>query len=472
MDGAAWHILRCDRMLATQPPAGATDPRMICRRRPLPTPRHPLRLSSESFPSGVGLPILPDVRALFIHQNFPAQFCHLAPALATAGHTVQALAIKTRAALPGVVNHEYAVARSSTKGIHPWAIDFETKTIRAEASARKLLELKLGGFTPDIVIGHPGWGETWLVKDVWPDVPLLAFQEFYYGADMSFDQEFIAENPESRWRTSIKNANILVGLAHMDWGLSPTEWQRSQFPEQFRQRISVVFDGIDTDAICPANATQVILGSPPTTIRQGDEVVLFASRNLEPYRGYHSFMRALPKLFERRPNARVIIVGGDERGYGAVPARGTWREQFLDEVRHDIDLDRVHFVGRVPHETLLSLYRVAACHVYLTYPFVLSWSMLESMSAGGLIVGSSTPPVEEVIRHGENGLLVDFFQPEAIADQIAEVLSKPDRFAQLRVSARRTVLERYSLRDVCLPKQLALVDAVAARRLPPRATAQ
>lgn len=412
--------------------------------------------------------MLLDVRVLFIHQNFPAQFCHLAPALAGAGHEVRALAIQPRSTLPGVVNLTYTVERSSTKGIHPWAIDFESKTIRAEGAARKMIELRSTGFTPDIVVGHPGWGETWLVKDVWPKAPLLAFQEFYYGADTSFDPEFIPSSEESRWRTRIKNANILVGLETMDWGLSPTEWQKAQFPQHHRDRISVVFDGINTDAIRPNPATSLAIGNPRVTLRCGDEVVLFVSRNLEPYRGYHSFMRALPTLFALRPSARIIIVGGDERGYGSVPERGTWRQQFLDEVRGSIDHSRVHFIGRVTHEVLVALYQVAACHVYLTYPFVLSWSMLESMSAGGLVVGSRTPPVEELIRHGENGLLVDFFDPEAIAHQVAEVLATPERHRVLREAARRTIVDGYDLKRICLPKQLELVEALAAGQIPPR----
>jgi glycosyltransferase involved in cell wall biosynthesis len=374
--------------------------------------------------------------------------------------------MKVRAELPNVANHTYAVARSSTKGIHPWAIDFETKTIRAEACARKMVELKAAGLTPDLVVGHPGWGETWLVKDVWPEAPLLTFQEFYYGADMNFDQEIMPNNQESRWRTRIKNANILVGLETMDWGLSPTEWQRSQFPPHYRERISVVFDGIDTDVIRPNPSATARVGSPPLTLHWGDEVVTFINRNLEPYRGYHSFMRSLPKLLELRPNVRVIIVGGDERGYGSMPEHGTWRQRFLDEVRERIDTSRVHFVGRVSHDALVALYQVAACHVYLTYPFVLSWSMLECMAAGGIVVGSRTPPVQEVICDGENGLLVDFFDAEGIATQVAQVLAMPEHFVPLRQAARRTVVERYALRTVCLPKQLDLVDAVASGRLP------
>jgi glycosyltransferase involved in cell wall biosynthesis len=406
------------------------------------------------------------VRILFIHQNFPAQFCHVAPALTQLGHSVHALGMTIRAQLPGVQHHIYKVARGTTKGVHPWVVDFETKTIRAEAAARKLLDLKNADFIPDLVVGHPGWGETWLVKEIWPSVPVLAFQEFFYGADMGFDPEFGAAEDERLWRTRIKNANILVGLDSMDWGLSPTAWQRQQFPERYRDRISVIFDGIDTALISPDPNTTVSIGTPPVTLKHGDEMVLFVSRNLEPYRGYHRFMRALPKVFQLRPQARVVIVGGDEPGYGSVPKQGTWRQQFFAEVKSRIDPTRVHFLGRVPHATLLALYRIAACHVYLTYPFVLSWSMIESMSAGGLIVGSRTPPVEEFVVHGENGLLVDFFDHDALATQVAEVLANPASFAALRVAARRSVVERYDLRRVCLPKQLELIENVAQRRVP------
>lgn len=406
------------------------------------------------------------MRILFIHQNFPGQFRYLAPALAAQGHEVRALAISPRFALPGVTVHQYAPGRGNGQGAHPWSVDFETKTIRAEACARKMAELRGAGFSPDLVVGHPGWGETWMLKDVWPAARLLAFQEFYYGADVNFDPEFPENAEDSRFRIRIKNACLLPGLQSMDWGISPTEWQRAQFPANFRQRISVVFDGIDTERVCPERIHSLTFGNPEVTLKDGEEIVTFVNRNLEPYRGYHVFMRALPRLLQLRPQARVVIVGGDGCSYGSPPQRGSWRDKYLAEVRERIDLRRVHFVGTLPYGTLVDLFRMSRCHVYLTYPFVLSWSMIEAMSTGALVLGSRTGPVEEVIQDGDNGLLVDFFDPEAIATRTAEALAEPERFADIRKRARRTVVERYALQSHCLPRQLALLAALSRGELP------
>lgn len=407
------------------------------------------------------------MRVLFIHQNFPGQFRHLAPALAALGHEVRALAITPRATPPGVTVHPYMPTETNGRG-HPWTVDFETKSLRARACARKMVELNAAGFVPDVVVGHPGWGETWMVKDIWPRAPVLAFQEFFYGSDLNFDPEFPEPDQESRFRIRLKNASLLPGLDAMDWGLSPTAWQRAQFPADYQRRISVIFDGVDTERVCPQRVPQLTLGSPEITLRDGEEIVTFVNRNLEPYRGYHVFLRALPRLLALRPQARVVIVGGDGCSYGSPPATGTWKERFLQEVREQIDLSRVHFVGLVSYGQLVNLLRMSRCHVYLTYPFVLSWSMIEAMSCGALVLGSRTVPVEEVIRDGDNGLLVDFFDQEAIATRVAEVLARPERFEELRARARATVVQRYDLLRHCLPRQLALVQALARGETPER----
>lgn len=194
-------------------------------------------------------------------------------------------------------------------------------------------------------------------------------------------------------------------------------------------------------------------------LRHGDEVVTFVNRNLEPMRGYHQFMRALPAILDRRKQARVVIVGGDEVSYGKAPAgqRG-FREVYFNEVKDRIDASRVHFVGRVPYDTLVTLLRVSAVHVYLTVPFVLSWSMLEAMSLGALVVGSATPPVQEVIEHGRNGLLVDFFDPAQLADTVCEALARPAAYAAMRAQARQDIVQRYDFRGVSLPAYLRLIE--------------
>ncbi|MGF3022083.1 glycosyltransferase family 4 protein [Methylobacterium aquaticum] len=405
------------------------------------------------------------MRVLFVHQNFPGQYRHVAPALAARpGTEVVALGINPAPALPGVRHIRYPVAGRSTPGIHPFAASFETATLRGEAAALAALALKAEGFVPDVICGHAGWGETLFLTDVWPQARLLTFAEFFYsasGADFGFDPEFPSRTGDV-FRTRARNAGLLLAFAASDRLVSPTAWQASRIPAVFRDRLSVIHDGIDTDLLRPDPSARITLGRGRCPLGVGDEVVTFVNRNLEPYRGYHSFMRALPEILRRRPKARAVIVGGSATSYGGRPPAGrTWRELFFDEVKAELDLSRVHFVGRIPYRDYVDLLRVSAVHVYLTYPFVLSWSMLEAMALGACLVGSATPPVEEVIRHGENGILVDFFSAAAIAEAVVSALADPAAMAPLRAAARQSALA-YDLRRVCLPAHLRLIEAVAA----------
>jgi glycosyltransferase involved in cell wall biosynthesis len=290
--------------------------------------------------------------------------------------------------------------------------------------------------------------------------------EFYYGSagsDIGFDPtQQVTLDEMARVRTL--NTTQLLSLEAMDWGVSPTTWQRGRYPAMLRNSISVVHEGVDTAFSTPEGPAEFRLPDG-RTLRREDEVVTFVSRNLEPYRGFDVLMRALPQILARRPHARVVLVGGEERGYGRMPeGGGSWKQKLLAEMDGRLDLSRLHFTGRVAHEALQALFRISAAHVYLTYPFVLSWSLLEAMACEALVIGSATPPVQEVVRNGENGLLVPFHAPEALAATVAEALEAPDRFVPLRRAARRTVLERYDLKSVCLPQQIALFDAVAAGR--------
>ncbi|MGY2051721.1 glycosyltransferase [Methylobacterium sp. JK268] len=410
------------------------------------------------------------MRVLFVHQNFPGQYRHVAPALAARpGHRVVALGIGAAPPLPGVRHLRYAVEGRPAPGLHPLARDFETKVLRGEAAARAALRLKAEGFAPDVICGHPGWGETLFLKDVWPKAKLLSFVEFAYaarGADVGFDPEFPSRGgDEAAFGVRVRNAAAFLAFEASDWMVSPTRWQASRVPAAFGDRLSVIHDGIDTHRVRPDPGARITLGGS-LTCAPGDEVVTFVNRNLEPYRGYHSFLRALPTILRRRPRARAVLVGGSGVSYGARPPEGrTWKDIFLDEVRADLDLSRVHFVGQIPYGTYLNLLQVSAAHVYLTYPFVLSWSMLEAMAAGCLVIGSRTPPVEEVIRDGENGVLVDFFSPEAIAEAVVRGLAEPAAFQAMRAAARRSA-EAYDLARICLPRHLRLIDDVAAGREP------
>src|SRR6185369_6989118 len=214
-----------------------------------------------------------------------------------------------------------------------------------------------------------------------------------------------------------------------------------QLPPEYQSKTTVAFDGIDTAQVRPNPRASAALKREQVRVAVGDEIVTSVNRNLEPYRGFHVFMRALPEILSRRPHARCIIIGGDEVSYGSQPKGGdSWREFMLREVGDRLPMQRVHFLGRMPYTDYLQLLQLSACHVYLTYPFVLSWSCLEAMSAAKVVVASRTGPVEEVIEHGRNGLLVDFFDGEGLANQVCAVLADPGRYRQLGIAARQTVV--------------------------------
>jgi len=410
------------------------------------------------------------LKLLFIHQNFPGQFKFLAPALARQGHEVVAMTMQKSEASQwqGVRLVPYAASRGTTPKVHPWVSDFETKAIRGEACFRAALRLKAQGFCPDLVIAHPGWGESLFLKDVWPAARLGIYAEFYYhpqGADVGFDPEFPAADAGDVCRLRLKNLNNLLHFEVADAAISPTQWQASTFPEPFRSKITVVHDGIDTDALAPNPDVSLTLNGS-LKLSRGDELITFVNRNLEPYRGYHIFMRALPELLRRRPGARVLLVGGDDVSYGARAEGGRkWKDLFAAEVRpqiSDADWARVHFLGHVPYQHFIPLLQLSSVHVYLTYPFVLSWSLLEAMSLGCAIVASDTQPLREAVRDDETGRLVDFFDVGGLAQQVCALLDDPQARARLGASARAFARAHYDLQSVCLPRQLEWVRALAA----------
>jgi glycosyltransferase involved in cell wall biosynthesis len=413
---------------------------------------------------------------LFIHQNFPGQFKFLAPALVQQGHQVVAMTMQKVDAKDwqGVKLVPYTASRGTTPNVHPWVSDFETKVIRSEACFKAALQLKASGFTPDVIIAHHGWGESLFLKDVWPHAKLAIYCEFFYhphGADVGFDPEFPPTDTGDVCRLRLKNLNNLLHFEVAHAGISPTHWQASTFPEAFRQKITVVHDGIDTVAVAPNAAVRLTLkkadGQDLALTRQ-DEVITFVNRNLEPYRGYHVFMRALPELLKRRPKARVLIVGADDVSYGARPTQtqngGTkWKDIFANEVRphiSDADWQRVHFLGHVPYQYFIPLLQLSTVHVYLTYPFVLSWSLLEAMSVGCAIVASDTQPLHEAIHHNDTGRLVDFFDVPVLANEVCALLDDPAARARLGVNARAFAQANYDLKTVCLPKQLQWVQGL------------
>lgn len=409
------------------------------------------------------------MKILFIHQNFPGQYKHLAPALAALGHECTALTLKVNAPITwrGVRVLPYTLPQRRRQSVHPWLVDLDTKVTRGEACLRAARALADSGYAPDLILAHPGWGEAMFLRDVWPRARMALYCELYHEAGyphLDFDPEFRTHDPEAKpLRIRLKNLNNHLHFPAAVAGISPTAFQADTFPAGFRKSITVIHDGIDTARSAPNPDVTLKLKGHPEYTRQ-TEVITFINRNLEPYRGYHVFMRALPVLLRARPNARVIIIGGDEVSYGSPPPEGqTWKQIFRDEVQAQItpeDWRRVHFLRRIPHDQLTRVLQISRVHVYLTYPFVLSWSLMEAMSCGAAIVASDTEPVREVVTHGETGRLVDFFDRAALVREMCDLLDDEDARARLGAAARDRLVERYDLRRVCLPAQIAWVNEV------------
>jgi glycosyltransferase involved in cell wall biosynthesis len=409
------------------------------------------------------------MKILFIHQNFPGQYKHLAPLLARRGHHCVALTLRVDKATNwrGIQILPYSLPKRDGQKLHPWLIDLDTKVTRGEACYRAAYKLKDQGYTPDLILAHPGWGESLFLRDIWPDARLAIYCELYHLADyphLNFDPEFdTSDHGLQALRIRMKNVNNHLHFPAADAGISPTRFQADTFPAEFRDRITVSHDGIDTVTACPMPDVRLNLDDGSEVTRR-DEVITFVNRNLEPYRGYHIFMRALPRLLRERPDAKVLIVGGDEVSYGAAPPKGqTWKQIFIDEVRGqipDADWARVHFLGRIPYDRFLRLLQVSRVHVYLSYPFVLSWSLMEAMACEAAIVACDTEPVREVIRHDGTGRLVDFFDGEALVREVSTLLD--DEAARLRLgrAARLLMKEQYDLQSICLPRQLRWLSGV------------
>jgi glycosyltransferase involved in cell wall biosynthesis len=409
------------------------------------------------------------MKLLFVHNNFPAQFRNLAVALsATPGVKLAAIGSDTAREMPGVALYRYA-AYAPHAPSHSFSRRFDGESRRAEQVLYAATRLAQDGFVPDVILVHPGWGENLPLRAVFPKAKIVVYCEYYYraeGGDIGFDPEFPSIGVDGAVALDCKNAATLLALASCDAALSPTRWQKSTFPKDFQHKIDVFHEGVDTDKFAP-DPHAVLTLSDGRRLAASDEILTYSARSLEPIRGFHNFMRTLPRVLEARPEARVVIVGDDGVSYGVPPRKHpTWKAALLDELKGRIDKSRLLFLGRLPYDDYLRVLQISSAHVYLTYPFVLSWSLLEAMSAGCLVIGSDTAPVREMID-GENGLLAPMFDPAALAKTIIGALAHPEAHAERRRRARRFVRENFDARSQCAPKLIDWIgtlgsEAVAA----------
>ncbi|MBS0362241.1 MAG: glycosyltransferase [Proteobacteria bacterium] len=383
---------------------------------------------------------------LFVHNNFPAQFRHLAAALAGRGVPCQALGGANAPGLAEVGMNRYGLTRGSTPGVFPLAVRAEADLIRAASAWRAAGAMKAAGFSPQVIVGHPGWGETTLLHDVWPDAKRVLFSEFFYhgrGFDVGFDPEFGQPSDQVVLSAEAKNAVMTWALSQADAIVTPTEFQASVMPPVFHPLTRVIHEGVDVERINPAPAQAFALPDG-REIAPGRPVITYVNNNLEPLRGLHIFARALPRLMAEVPDAQVLVFGDStRRAYGGQSPDGrTWREVFFEGL--PVDAERLHFLGTASQDRLLAAMRLSTAHVYYTYPFVLSWSLIEAMAAGCYIVASDTAPLHDAIEDGVNGRLLPFFDPEALAGALVDACRDPQAAQPLRAAARTTAVARFS----------------------------
>ena len=406
------------------------------------------------------------MQLLFIHPNMPGQYKHLAKAFgAEGGHRIFFITKHKTAEIAGVTRVPYAITKAPATDTHRYLATSARAVIQGQHVWRAAHTLKTKeNFSPDVIINHPGWGDALFLKDLFPKAKILSFFEFFYratGADVGFDEP-ITDDDLARVR--MKNITNLISLDMADWGISPTVWQWSLHPPEYQQKISVLHDGVDVNMCAPNAAANFTLPNGKT-FKPGDEVVTYIARNFEPYRGFPTFVKAAEILLKTRPNCHIIAVGADAVSYGRKAPEGTsYREMLTKDV--NLPADRIHFVGTVPYDDLIKLFQISAAHLYLTFPFVLSWSMLEAMACGVALVASNTKPVLEVVEHGKNGLLADFNSPVDVAAKLTQLLDDKTGNVTMRAAARATVVNRFALNDL-LPLHMQLVRDLAAGHIPP-----
>ncbi len=376
---------------------------------------------------------------LLVHQNFPGQFRQLAPAWLAQGHQVSAVGT-------GAAEQFWS---STWDGLRYFPYHCPPNQWRSEVLGRHLHRLRREQqLHPHLVIAHSGWGEAPPVKEIWPEVPLVVYPELWGSAEAlgaNFDPRHPPIGAAERDAIHRHNQRTARALRCADAAVAPTAFQRDTFPRAWREQIDLIHEGVDCAHLQPNPQASLLLPNGQLLDR-GDRVISYVSRHFEPLRGLHTFMAALPPLLEADPALQVVMVGGSGASYGPAAEHPSGHlAQALEQLPACFDTSRLHCVGQLPYAQLLALLQLTTAHVYLTYPYTLSWSLLEAMACGAAVVGNHSGPIDEVIVPGHNGLLVDFNSSAELAASLHSLLNHPKLRSQLGQAARATVLERYSL---------------------------
>jgi len=402
---------------------------------------------------------------LFLHRTYPGQFKHLAPEFAkNPNNVVIFVAADDKVQIEGIKKITYKSNIDPNRVYHPYVKGFEECVLHGESVASIMLSLKQNQIIPDIIIGF-SWGPPMFVREVFPNVPYLCYFEWFgRGEGSVFDFGGNVLDADTKANVKCHNAHVLFDLCDCDGGITPTEWQKQQFPKEFYHKIKVIHDGIDTEICKPNKDVKFLIKDKNIELTKNDEVVTYATRGMEPYRGFPQFMEAIAILQKKRPQAHFVIGGEDAVCYGTKHPQGTYKELMLKKL--NLNMNKIHFVGKLPYDEYIKLLQVSSTHVYLTYPFILSWSVLEAMACECCVVASDTKPVIEVIQDNYNGILTDFFDINKIVEKVEYALKNPEKAAEIGKNARKTIIEKYELKD-CLTKQMEYIQEIIRNKNTP-----
>ena len=392
-----------------------------------------------------------------MHRNFPGQFRYIAPVYSRDKNN-NVVFVTNNPETPtyaGIKKVVYKIKRRIPKDSHRYLRFYEDSVIHGQSAAEELINLQQAGFKPDVIIGH-SWGSSLFVKEIFPDTPYIAYMEWYYNYKDS-DVDFAKKEVDINEKASLmcKNAHLLQDLVSCDYAISPTNWQKSQFPDIFKDKITVIHEGINTEICCPNDNARFKIPDKDIVLTKDDEVLTYVTRGMEEYRGFPEFMKAASILMKQRPNLHIVVGGEDRVCYGRTLANTTFKKEMLK--KYNYDMNRLHFVGLLKYNDYVNLLQTTTAHVYLTYPFVLSWSLMEAMAIGCRIIASNTQPVKEVIKDGFSGILTDFFDTDTLVKKINEVLDNKESYSLIQKNARDTIIKKYDQKDM-IKKQFEFIN--------------